>query len=237
MYTFPFQIKLAHFDIHPGAARTCEIIGSVIHSHNAAIEVGGSFGGASLRLGCRLLRSQNNIAFEDRASFEGAILTPAIEHQFKIVLAREAFSFRGGYVLLIDFLWEGEYWFFERTGLEPFKMPLGFLRSGSGESVTGLRYTSQSDTNHLIERTAHALGGIALRFTSAVAVEFAYIFILRRRADVGGLTSKIRLIETAPDAFLAIAREMFSSEEYLSQARSASPDPDQDLANWGRRNG
>jgi glycosyltransferase involved in cell wall biosynthesis len=121
---FPFEIKLDELFVPHDGQGDCVINGQVTHLGAEAIAVGGQSEG-SLNLGYRVLKAGvADALFEDRFQLSVSWIGPGESVRFH---ARLALADVADVSVQVDFVYEGEFWFREVTGIKPFEQAL--LRS------------------------------------------------------------------------------------------------------------
>jgi glycosyltransferase involved in cell wall biosynthesis len=79
---------------------------------------------APLRVGFRLLtKDTNTVLYEGRAILDTQMLQPKLPYPFKLIIPSESIS-QSQMVLIVDFLYEGEFWFHESTHRLPNRFPV-----------------------------------------------------------------------------------------------------------------
>jgi hypothetical protein len=106
-------------------------------------------------------------------------------------------------------------------------------QSAHEEAKNGALPSSASSGTDLVASLASSLDRIRKRYGPMIAVEFAYAYILARRADSFGLTDKIKQLESGTADFSAICAEMFGSDEYRARGNVLHRTPNIEIDGWG----
>jgi hypothetical protein len=84
----------------------------------------------------------------------------------------------------------------------------------------------------LLEAVVEAIRAVAIKYGATVAVEFAYEYILGRRADPTGLADKNRLLCEYKLSVEDICAQMLASEEYQARGVLLLRDPFAVIKSW-----
>jgi len=256
MQAFDFEINVSPERSDLSNDGNLLIQGVVRHSHGSYVEVGNSAGGSRLKLGYRIYSDLlvTEMLFEDRAQCDQALLEPARLYSFRIEIPAK---FRGidQWFLFLDFVYEDEYWFSER-GRKPFicrmnretvssAIPssqdprnVGALSSHeSRESISEVISLGQEEryaksAPNLLSAVADAIQAVADRYGFRLSVEFAYLFLLGRRADPQALSEKSLALSTKRVSLNEICAQMLASEEYQGRQISQHRDPKVVIQSW-----
>ena len=226
------------------------LTGLLRHYDKALVEIGSARGGSTLRLGYKICSKSEpqHPLFEDRAAFEDIQLAPNQLHQFRIALPAGLVR-ENDLILTIDFVQEGQFWF-QQSGQEPALFTLALVENHEFTSLlirevkddrvffdkdpalqtTERRYLKASPD--LLPLVCVALRKLVDRFGFEVAMEFAYLFILGRRADPAGLREKLRDLRTGLVSLDRTCAEMLNSVEYMKRDIRSHRSPDSVLLSW-----
>jgi hypothetical protein len=222
-----FHYEIGLLDDNPVLSGTYfELRGLFLHNLPTAIDMADEKGGDRLRLGYCVYADANrtSIKFEDRAKFNTQVLEPTYPHEFRAAIPAAATN--GDHNLLfLDCLYENRYWFWERGGL-----PFSFLLRREGDRLriesANSCGSAENSTSRVAERlfpklspdllklVAESIRAVATKYGTVLAIEFAYLYILGRRADPQGLAEKSRALSQFKMAIEDICAQMMTCEEF-----------------------
>lgn len=257
--TFDFDIKLAFGPVTLNEQGSLEVQGVLRHANDNNVDLAAAED--KLRLGFRLLSGETSEAliFEDRARFSRPLLEPKQLYDFSLVIPKQLPQPLDG-KLMMDFVYEAEYWFHERGRL-PFMFR--FRNSEGGATVTPLSSPDDPSLNvvldgkspqlqidsvrdeeiflkgdpALLPAMVDSLRAVLERYGPVVAVEFAYLQILGRSADPGGLYDKSTCLSTGTHSLEEICAKMLGGEEYKARTVFQHRDPRVVIGSWAAING
>ena len=258
--TFDFDIKLAFGPVTLNEQGLLEVQGVIRHANDDKVDLAAAVED-KLRLGFRLLSGDTSEAliFEDRARFSRTLLEPKQLYNFSLVISKQLPQPLDGR-LMMDFVYEAEYWFHERGRL-PFIFR--FRNDEGGATVLPLPSPDDPSLNvvldgkspqlqidsvrdeeiylkgdpALLPAMVDSLRSILERYGPIVAIEFAYLQILGRSADPGGLYDKSTCLSTGSQSLEEICAKMLGGEEYKARAVFQHRDPKVVIGSWAAING
>ena len=107
-------------------------------------------------------------------------------------------------------------------------------KTGEPRTLSSKEMVFRKGAPELLPAVVEAILEIRTRFGEPLAIEFAYIYILGRRADSIGLMDKCRALATKRSSLQDICIEMLASEEYQRRRVVQHRDPYATITSWSK---